>query len=242
MQQARRATGDPHHHHRSNDGQGSVVWLSILNLARYLASDSVQTPGFPDVQSWCPLLRASTPESRTSCRTSKLPAKREKTQTRQRTSRQSHQSNNFELGGRGGRQQHRGATQTLQAKSEVKYLGREKDFGEAAPTRRRARRRSARSMWRSASSEPCASRPFSQAPDSERVQMKRAKSAWKPWKPYGNRPVNRQQSLETAGNRTFHGGVLRYHLLSLENARFPTVSNDSLRFPGRFASGFHGFQ
>ena len=241
MQQARRASGDPHHH-RSNDGQGSVVWLSILNLARYLASDSVQTPGFPDVQSWCPLLRASTPESRTSCRTSKLPAKREKKQTRQRTSRQSHQSNNFELGGRGGRQQHRGATPTLQAKSEVKYLGREKDFGEAAPTRRRARRRSARSMGRSASSEPCASRPFSQAPDSERVQMKRAKSAWKPWKPYGNRPVNRQQSLETVGNRTFHGGVLRYHLLSLENARFPTVSNDSWRFPGRFASGFHGFQ
>ena len=75
MQQARRASGDPHHH-RSNDGQGSVVWLSIFNLARYLASDSVQTPGFPDVQSWCPLLRASTPESRTSCRTSKLPAKR----------------------------------------------------------------------------------------------------------------------------------------------------------------------
>ena len=241
MQQARRASGDPHHH-RSNDGQGSVVWLSILNLARYLASDSVQTPGFPDVQSWCPLLRASTPESRTSCRTSKLPANREKKQTRQRTSRQSHQSNNFELGGRGGRQQHRGATQTLQAKSEVKYLGREKDFGEAAPTRRRARRRSARSMWRSANSEPCASRPFLQAPDSERVQMKRAKSAWKPWKPYGNRPVNRQQSLETVGNRTFHGGVLRYHLLSLENARFPTVSNESLRFPGRFASGFHGFQ
>ena len=170
------------------------------------------------------------------------PRREKKKQTRQRTSRQSHQSNNFELGGRGGRQQHRGATQTLQAKSEVKYLGREKDFGEAAPTRRRARRRSARSMGRSASSEPCASRPFSQAPDSERVQMKRAKSAWKPWKPYGNRPVNRQQSLETVGNRTFHGGVLRYHLLSLENARFPTVSNDSLRFPGRFASGFHGFQ
>ena len=172
----------------------------------------------------------------------RISPRREKKQTRQRTSRQSHQSNNFELGGRGGRQQHRGATQTLQAKSEVKYLGREKDFGEAAPTRRRARRRSARSMWRSASSEPCASRPFLQAPDSERVQMKRAKSAWKPWKPYGNRPVNRQQSLETVGNRTFHGGVLRYHLLSLENARFPTVSNDSLRFPGRFASGFHGFQ
>ena len=169
------------------------------------------------------------------------PRREKKNQTRQRTSRQSHQSNNFELGG-GGRQQHRGATQTLQAKSEVKYLGREKDFGEAAPTRRRARRRSARSMGRSASSEPCASRPFSQAPDSERVQMKRAKSAWKPWKPYGNRPVNRQQSLETVGNRTFHGGVLRYHLLSLENARFPTVSNDSWRFPGRFASGFHGFQ
>ena len=205
MQQARRASGDPHHH-RSNHGQGSVVWLSIFNSARYLAPDSVQTPGFPDVQSWCPLLRGSTPESRTSCKTSKLPAKTEKKQTRERTSRQSHQSNNFELGGRGGRQQHRGATQTLQAKSEGKYLGREKDFGEAAPTRRRARRRSARSMWRSASSEPCASRPFSQAPDSERVQMKRAKSAWKPWKPYGNRPVNRQQSLETVGNRTFHGG------------------------------------
>ena len=101
MQQARRASGDPHHH-RSNDGQCSVVWLSILNLARYLASDSVQTPGFPDVQSWCPLLRASTPESRTSWRTSKLPANREKKQTRQRTSRQSHQSNNFELGGGGG--------------------------------------------------------------------------------------------------------------------------------------------
>ena len=97
MQQARRASGDPHHH-RSNDGEGSVVWLSIFNLARYLASDSVQTPGFPDVQSWCPLLRASTPESRTPCRTSKLPANRKK-QTRQRTSRQSHQSNNFELGG-----------------------------------------------------------------------------------------------------------------------------------------------
>ncbi len=127
MQQARRASGDPHHH-RSNDGQGSVVWLSILNLARYLASDSVQTPGFPDVQSWCPLLRASTPESRTSCKTSNLPTKRKKTDEATNKPTVASKQHLWARGGRGGRQQHRGATPTLRAKSEAKYLGREKDF------------------------------------------------------------------------------------------------------------------
>ena len=169
------------------------------------------------------------------------PRRKKKKQTRQRTSRQSHQSNNFELGGGGQGNSTAARRKRFRRNLKLSILAVSR-ISERLHQPEGAREGGPRSMGRSASCEPCASRPFSQAPDSERVQMKRAKSAWKPWKPYGNRPVNRQQSLDTVGNRTFHGGVLRYHLLSLENARFPTVSNDSWRFPGRFASGFHGFQ